>query len=109
MGSSTTPASSTTVAGSWRYYRTRRSGADLDDIDALAAAQERRWDLVGQVRAPVLLVRGGDSPVVDDDDVAELRRRLPAAEVAVVAGAGHSVQGDRPVELAALIERFAFA
>jgi pimeloyl-ACP methyl ester carboxylesterase len=42
--------------------------------------------------------------VVSDDDVAELRRRRPDAEVVVVEGAGHSVQGDRPLELAAIIE-----
>ena len=46
------------------------------------------------------------SPVVDDADVAELLRRQPAAEVVVVDGAGHSVQGDRPLELAALIADF---
>jgi pimeloyl-ACP methyl ester carboxylesterase len=37
--------------------------------------------------------------------VAEARRRQPNISVEVVEGAGHSVQGDRPVELAALIER----
>ena len=44
------------------------------------------------------------SPVVDDDDVAELLRRRPDAAVEVVEGAGHSVQGDKPLELAAIIE-----
>jgi pimeloyl-ACP methyl ester carboxylesterase len=43
------------------------------------------------------------SPVVDDDDVAEARRRQPTLRVEVVDGAGHSVQGDRPLELAALV------
>ena len=41
--------------------------------------------------------------MVDDDDVAELQRRNPAARVIVVEGAGHSIQGDKPVELAALL------
>jgi pimeloyl-ACP methyl ester carboxylesterase len=50
-----------------------------------------------------MLVRGGISPVVDDDDVAEARRRRPDIEVVVVDGAGHSIQGDRPVELAAVL------
>jgi pimeloyl-ACP methyl ester carboxylesterase len=54
----------------------------------------------------VLLVRGADSPVVDDADVAEFRRRCPHLEVETVAGSGHSVQGDRPLELAALIRAF---
>jgi len=38
--------------------------------------------------------------VVDDDDEAELLRRLPDAVVAHVDGAGHSVQGDQPLVLA---------
>jgi pimeloyl-ACP methyl ester carboxylesterase len=53
----------------------------------------------------MMLVRGGASPVVDDADVAELLRRKPDAEVLVIDGAGHSVQGDRPVELAAALTR----
>ena len=57
---------------------------------------------------PILLLRGSLSPVVDDNDVAEVKRRQPSAEVVVVEGAGHSIQGDKPLELAALIERFAF-
>ena len=50
-----------------------------------------------------MLARGSISPVVDDEDVAELHRRNPDAEVVVVEGAGHSIQGDQPVELAELL------
>jgi pimeloyl-ACP methyl ester carboxylesterase len=57
---------------------------------------------------PLVLARGALSPVVDDNDVAELKRRQPDAEVVVFEGAGHSIQGDKPIELAALIARFAF-
>jgi len=46
------------------------------------------------------------SGVVDDDDVAELQRRQPSAQVIVVEGAGHSVQGDRPLELAEILRTF---
>ena len=55
------------------------------------------------------LARGALSPVVDENDVAEVLRRQPSAEVVLFEGAGHSIQGDKPLELAALIERFAFA
>lgn len=61
------------------------------------------WQDVSAVAAPFTLVRGALSPVVDDGDVAELRRRQPDVEVLVVDGAGHSIQGDRPLELAAII------
>jgi pimeloyl-ACP methyl ester carboxylesterase len=44
--------------------------------------------------------------VVSDEDVAELRRRQPGLRSERVEGAGHSVQGDRPLELAALLREF---
>jgi esterase len=64
------------------------------------------WADVSAITVPVLLVRGGDSPFTGEQDVAEFRRRLPAARVEVVPGAGHAVQGDQPLALAALIEDF---
>ena len=54
-----------------------------------------------------MLVRGmRPQSVVDDADEAELLRRLPDARVEHVAEAGHSVQGDTPVELATLLDDF---
>jgi pimeloyl-ACP methyl ester carboxylesterase len=35
-----------------------------------------------------------------------LRRRQPDVRVETVAGAGHSIQGDRPVELARVLDGF---
>jgi pimeloyl-ACP methyl ester carboxylesterase len=46
--------------------------------------------------------------VLGDEDEEELRRRLPSARVVHVEDAGHSVQGDAPLELAAIIEDFVF-
>ena len=61
------------------------------------------WDDLGRTQMPLALIRGSRSPVVDDSDVAELLARRPTCRVFTVDGAGHSVQGDRPVELAALM------
>ncbi len=61
------------------------------------------WDHFESIGCPVTLVRGSLSPVVDDDDVAEAQRRQPDLAVHLVDGAGHSVQGDRPVELAEIL------
>jgi pimeloyl-ACP methyl ester carboxylesterase len=84
----------------WRYDRIRPSATGPLDFGPL-------WADVSAITAPLMLVRGSRSPVVDDADVAELLRRQPRAKVVVVDGAGHSVQGDRPLELAALIRDFA--
>ncbi len=97
--------------GTWRW-RYRRHDApiiedDEPDEEAQAAGRAAMWDTLGAVKVPVMLVRGmRPQSVVDDDDEAELRRRLPDARVEHVAEAGHSVQGDTPVELAALIADF---
>ncbi|MGH9015819.1 MAG: alpha/beta fold hydrolase [Acidimicrobiia bacterium] len=84
----------------WRYQRPRLAEtADMPDFGRL-------WDDVSTITVPLMLVRGRESGVVSDEDVAELRRRRPDARVEVVDDAGHSVQGDQPVELARLLERF---
>ena len=98
------------VDGSWAWNYDRR-GRSQPNAASLPADHEDPppsplWGVLSQLEVPLLLVRGGVSPVVDDADVAELLRRQPAAEVVVVDGAGHSVQGDRPLELAALIADF---
>jgi pimeloyl-ACP methyl ester carboxylesterase len=65
------------------------------------------WGPLSEITAPLLLVRGlRPDSVLGDDDERELRRRLPSAQVIQVAEAGHSVQGDAPLELAAIIESF---
>lgn len=81
----------------WRYERFDvPTDMDMPDFGGL-------WDLVDAVQVPLSLVRGADSPVVSDADVAELVRRQPDARVVVVEAAGHSVQGDQPLALADLI------
>jgi pimeloyl-ACP methyl ester carboxylesterase len=84
----------------WRYDRWRLAeGEDMPDFRPL-------WDDVSKLTMPLMLVLGADSGVVGEEDVAELRRRQPGVRVEVVEGSGHSVQGDRPIELARLIESF---
>jgi pimeloyl-ACP methyl ester carboxylesterase len=57
-------------------------------------------------RIPTLLVRGMKSDIVTDDGVADLRRRIPALEVADIGGAGHMVAGDRNDEFNAAVIEF---
>ena len=67
------------------------------------------WEKLGSLTMPVALIRGmAPGSVVDDADEEEFRRRLPQARVVHVQGAGHSVQGDQPLELARLLEEICF-
>jgi pimeloyl-ACP methyl ester carboxylesterase len=104
----------------WRYARHRalapppaaEGGADGTGAEGAERTEDRPlfgslWDAVSGLEAPLMLVRGMlPQSVVDDADEAELVRRCPQARIEHVEGAGHSVQGDKPVELAALIADF---
>ncbi|MCE7885701.1 MAG: hypothetical protein DYH08_17900 [Actinobacteria bacterium ATB1] len=95
----------------WRYDRrvlgrheepgieTPDSGeiSDVMDLDAL-------WASIADFDGELVLAKGELSPVVGEDDLAELERRRPGTRVERFPEAGHSIQGDRPVELADLIE-----
>ena len=91
----------------WRYQRFRafepqREAGGHPNFGSL-------WDAVSRIRVPLLLARGmREQSVVDDDDEVELLRRLPNARVEHFEDAGHSLQGDTPVELAQSIEKFVF-
>lgn len=94
--------------GSWQWRYDRGSHARSErkggPVDASDDALSSLWDDFGAVNCPLMIVRGSVSPVVDDDDIAEARKRQPDLELHLVDGAGHSVQGDRPVELTALLD-----
>lgn len=84
----------------WNYDRVR----DWRDGGRAEIAFDGLWDKVSGISAPTALWQGGAWSVIDDADVAEWMRRLPDTVHVVVDGAGHSIQGDRPLELVALIE-----
>jgi pimeloyl-ACP methyl ester carboxylesterase len=93
----------------WRYARHRDGGLPAEsnlgpDADGRI---EALWQAVSAISVPLMLVRGmAAGSVVGDDAEKELLQRQPAARVEHVEGAGHSVQGDRPVELARIIHSF---
>jgi pimeloyl-ACP methyl ester carboxylesterase len=97
----------------WRHARHRTLRPPVEGADAAAAADAPRldasvlWDAVSGLQVPVMLVRGmREQSVVTDEDEAELVKRRPDARVEHFAEAGHSLQGDTPLELAALINDF---
>ena len=90
--------------GKWRWrYDLPRRGTGEGESGSIIPGIEDLWDAIARVKVPLLLVRGSLSPVVDDEDVAELERRNHDANVILVEGAGHSIQGDKPIELAEIL------
>ena len=58
---------------------------------------ERLWDDVTSITMPTTLVRGADSHFVNDEDAEAFAKGAPGFQrTHVVAGSGHSVQGDQP-------------
>ena len=95
--------------GSWVWRHARhRVFADPSAPNETAHGERdylRLWDALENHDGPVALARGTrDQSVVDDADVVEFLRRRPEARIENFADAGHSIQGDMPVELAAFID-----
>jgi pimeloyl-ACP methyl ester carboxylesterase len=91
--------------GSW-VWRHQRSDRPRSEEGGPAIDFAAMWDDLASIDVPVQLVVGDRSPVVDDDDRARFRDCQPDAEIISVADAGHSIQGDQPIELARLIGEF---
>ena len=89
--------------GSWVWRYDLPTGERVEDLDDRFVDL---WEAVDAVRCPIVLYQGARSPVVDEADVAELRRRQPTARHVVVDEAGHSIQGDQPLQLAELFDEF---
>lgn len=88
----------------WRHQRGDRSGLRLEGDGALDF--EALWADLAAVEVPMQLVCGDRSPVVDDADRDRFAASQPDAEIVTVADAGHSIQGDQPLELARIIGAF---
>jgi pimeloyl-ACP methyl ester carboxylesterase len=100
--------------GSWVWRHSRWRLGDAEQTQAMpeapaagAALSEDLLETLGRIQVPLLLARGmRQDSVLRDDDEAELLRRLPTAQVVHFEEAGHSIQGDMPLELAATIQTF---
>jgi pimeloyl-ACP methyl ester carboxylesterase len=90
--------------GTWVWRHQQHPASELNAPDA-----GDLWETLGALTTPLTLIRGmARGSVVDDDDEAELLRRVPGATVVHVENAGHSIQGDQPVELVKILERVCF-
>jgi pimeloyl-ACP methyl ester carboxylesterase len=78
-------------------------------FDRRSVGQTRECDLaplLADVRAPVLLVRGGNSEVLSARAFARLATAVPGAEAVEIPSAHHHVMLDTPTELARAVSDF---
>lgn len=83
--------------GHWRF--------DLESIERNYA------DIIGWRRqapwpGPMLFIRGGNSPYLDDRYRDQIRQQFPHAHAYVVAGAGHWVHAEKPEAVLRAVVRF---
>jgi pimeloyl-ACP methyl ester carboxylesterase len=98
-----------TPHGTWTWKYDPRPGHSQTE-EARAARREALWAAVPKVSCPTLVVRGGKSAVLHDEDAEALAKALPRGSWVRIEGAGHTVQGDQPKALVeALIPFFAQA
>jgi pimeloyl-ACP methyl ester carboxylesterase len=93
----------------WRHavWRLDAPSAPRVDPSAGGTVHDDLIETLRRVQVPLLLARGmrPDSILRDSDEDA-FRAQMPEAEVVRFDQAGHSIQGDSPLELAAVISRF---
>jgi pimeloyl-ACP methyl ester carboxylesterase len=73
------------------------------------AAQDAMLKATGNLKLPVLLIRGQNSELVSMEHVAEFRERVPHARFTDIRDAGHMVAGDRNDVFAGAVEEFLIA
>jgi pimeloyl-ACP methyl ester carboxylesterase len=81
--------------GTWTWrYDSFRTGEGFSGL----------WDDVPAITVPTTLIRGANSHFVNDEDADTFARTAPGfRQTHIVAGAGHSVQGDQPAALVDLL------
>jgi pimeloyl-ACP methyl ester carboxylesterase len=63
-------------------------------------------EIAASLTLPVSAIRAGERTEYSDDDADRFARLVPHAAITTVAGAGHLVAKDKPIELAALLASF---
>jgi len=91
----------------WKYDRGPASavGAAQSDVER-RQVMKGLWAEVPKIRCPVLVVHGAESRHQKREDSERLRDALPDGRLVSIPGAGHTVQGDRPKEFAAVVRGF---
>ncbi|WP_405726719.1 alpha/beta hydrolase [Streptomyces sp. NBC_00028] len=64
------------------------------------------WDHMGRITTPTLVIGGGPSSLIPQDQVAAVAAAIPDARLVTVYGAGHLVHEAHPEEYLAAVEPF---
>ncbi|MDR9424643.1 MAG: alpha/beta fold hydrolase [Marinobacter sp.] len=79
---------------------------NLSAIDACYANIAAAPEGTGPYDGPVLFIKGGDSPYIQEKHQQTIRSLFPAVELKIIAGTGHWLHAEKPDTFAALCRRF---
>jgi pimeloyl-ACP methyl ester carboxylesterase len=82
----------------WRMDRRRRT-----DFEAILGKLAELSGIAARISCPVLVVKGGRSQVLSQRQLERFAGRFREGAWTVIPDAGHNVQEDQPVRLAAVI------
>lgn len=77
-----------------------------EGFQGVRRGREDIWDMALALRCPTLLVHGGDSPVLKREMAEKFAKEVDVVRLVTIAGAGHSVAGDKPEEFVAAVGQF---
>ncbi len=87
----------------WKYDRRAMTPERFDQVRREMSEVRR---CLGAITCPTLVARGERSDAVSPDGAKALAAALPHGEWTSVADAGHTIQGDNPRDLAAVLQSF---
>ena len=93
----------------WKQDHRPRPTPQLPEEQLLEARKQRSealWAQVRQIPVPTLLMRGEISKILSAEAADQMVSEMRDAEHVVIAGAGHSVQGDNPRGFAEALHAF---
>lgn len=93
----------------WKQDHRGRPQRELSE-DEMKQMREQRsesmWADLRGIQTPTLLMRGEISKILAPEGAQKVVEAMPDARLVVIAGAGHSVQGDNPADMAKEIDAF---
>lgn len=93
--------------GKWSWkWDPNRMRAGMSRIEDHIEGMRKLWTQVEQIDCPALVMRGGKSDVFSDANAEKLAATLPKGRWVRIDNAGHTVQGDNPLDMVAALREF---
>jgi hypothetical protein len=93
--------------GKWTWKFDKRFREDVNALRVGSeSSSEELWKMFRSVKAPTLLIRGGESDVLMPEVAERVVAEMQVARLTVIPGAGHSVPGDAPEEFTGAVRDF---